>query len=244
MKFNTPTLVTFTAPTCSGKSFILDHFAKEDTLVTQIMRVKKPDWKFTPIMTRVVSTTTRPMRKGERDSVDYYFISMEQSLQMEKEGLFAELVDFRGVRYGVTHEEMAWKMNGDLPPGVILEPLGLSMYEKYVKEHGWDIFKVFVDTPEAVRIHRLSERTALDIRNGILDLLQNVTDIGLLDRADMLTIAEKQLAIHSDRMLSITGDERNWKNANTWDAIVPGDDIHDAIAILEAAIDKRNQERG
>ena len=38
----------------------------------------------------LISVTTRPMREGEQDGVDYYFISKEEFLQRQKRGEFLE----------------------------------------------------------------------------------------------------------------------------------------------------------
>ena len=239
MKFNRPTLITFTAPTCSGKSYILDHLSKEDPTTTMFMREKKPGWKFVPTLAKIVSTTTRKPREGEVDGVDYFFISMDESLRLEREGLFAELVDFRGVRYGVTEAEMEKKMHGDIPPAVVLEPNGLKQYEALCAKHGWDIFKIYVHTIESLRIKRLSERTSIDIRNALDDLYRS-SETGLMRQILALEQVEKQVAIHTDRMLSILGEERRWQSMNSWDAIIPGDDFHKAIRDIETGIQWRN----
>ena len=65
MNFNHPTLITLTAPTCSGKSYLLDALTK--------------DW-----CSRIVSTTTRPPRPGECEGIDYHFISEEESRRIQR----------------------------------------------------------------------------------------------------------------------------------------------------------------
>lgn len=47
-----------------------------------------------------VSYTTRPMRAGEQDGIDYHFVSREQFDQMVDEGAFAEWAEVHGNRYG------------------------------------------------------------------------------------------------------------------------------------------------
>src|SRR5574343_611161 len=114
LKFTTPTLITLTAPSCAGKSYLLEQ------LVNPLVGGCE----------RIVSTTDRPPRAGEDEGVHYFFISTEQSKQMEAEGKFAELVTYNGVRYGVTHEEMEQKMMADAPPIVIRVPKGVEIYRK------------------------------------------------------------------------------------------------------------------
>lgn len=226
IKFDKPTLVTFTAPTCAGKTYIFDHL----TLGKE------------PMCTRIISTTTRKPRQGEIEGVHYYFISEEQSKAMEAAGDFAELVVFRGVRYGVTKAEMAAKMNGELTPLVILEPNGVKQYEELCEQNGWDIFKVFVQVSEETRIGRLSGRTAMDIRNKVEKLMTGGPGAPIILPALMLTAIEEQLAIHTDRLTSIVGEERTWYDSNVWDAVVPGNDIEKAIMRILAGIERKKAE--
>jgi len=220
MKFDTPTLITLTAPTCSGKSFLLNMLTDSITPTRREFIKGKCE--------RIVSTTTRNRRDGEEEGRDYHYISEEQSLEMEKRGEFAELIEFRGTRYGVTKAEMANKMAGARPPIVILEPKGLAIYEQMCKDNGWGIFKVFVTTPEEVRISRLIARTTQDISQDAANGYDHY-------------LTMKHIKTHTNRMLSITGEERHWMTTNRWDAIIDGTDHVRAIADLKQGITWRNQ---
>ncbi len=232
MKFNKPTLITLTAPTCSGKTFLIE----------KLVELGLP---------RVVGTTTRQPRDGEVDGVDYYFITPLQCEKWEAEGKYVELVEFRGVKYGTTHTEIDAKMAGDVPPVLILEPEGLKAYEKICKTKGWDIFKVYVSTTEKIRLDRLSARTAADIaailkhfHNDHLDCFgYNVQFAAETTKLPTEKI-DKIIKTHTDRLLSITGDERLWQTKNTWDAIVPGNDINKALSYIEQGIKCRNSPKG
>ena len=204
LKFIRPTLVTITAPTCSGKNFLRDAIEREF------------GWK------RIVSTTTRPQRNGEVEGEDYHFISVERSMELEDVGALAELITFRGTRYGVTHREMDSKMDAELPPMVILEPQGLEIYKTMCADNGWDIFTIYISVVEDVRIARLNHRT-------ISDILDNAVNL------------KKIVATHTDRLLSITGDERRWSNSSAWDAILPGDNVVKALDGLKIAVNWRNR---
>ncbi len=144
LKFNHPTLITLTAPSCAGKSFLLEELV-------------------TAGCNRIVSTTDRMPRKGEIEGTHYFFIDTPLSMSMEEIGQFAELVTYNGVRYGVTHQEMETKMADGRPPIVILEPQGVEIYRKYCGSKGWSLFSVYVETQESIRLERLVRRTSLDI---------------------------------------------------------------------------------
>lgn len=203
LTFDRPTLVTITAPTCSGKNFLRDmmelHF----------------EWD------RLVSTTTRAPRAGEVEGSDYYFISREQSLAMEARGEFEELIEFRGTRYGVTKDEMRRKMNSKVPATVILEPQGLEVYRKLCIEQEWDMFSIFIYATEKLRIERLMQRTVKDIENGIAP--------------------DAAVKSHTDRVLSIVGDERSWSQIRFWDALVPGDDVEKALDMIARGVTWKNR---
>lgn len=248
MKFSQPTLITLTAPTASGKSFLLDALTPSSPavmkFVNDVLRDPKQP-KIDPPLSRIVSTTTRAKRAGEVDGHDYHFISVEESKRMEEAGEFAELIEFRGTRYGVTHVEMQNKINGEKPPVVVLEPKGLAIYEKMCHENGWGIFKVFVSTPEKVRLARLSRRTAADVHRAHLNAIQDNQGLEFHDpmrwKIEALEATEKIIATHTDRVLSATGDERHWMQASNWDAIVSGEDKDKAIQTLKEGIEWRNK---
>lgn len=207
LKFHRPTLVTLTAPTCSGKNYLRDAIEN------------KFNW------TRIVSTTTRLQRIGEIEGQDYHFISVERSMELEDVGAFAELITFRGTRYGVTRREMDSKMDAALPPMVILEPQGLEMYKKMCAEYGWDIFTIYVDVRESIRVQRLNQRTIDDV-------------LAAFEEQQKI---KKIIETHTDRLLSITSDERQWSNQSSWDAILPGDSVTKALDGLRMAVDWRNR---
>lgn len=226
-RFDRPTLITLTAPTCSGKSYLLNEMTARGDFA------------------RIVSTTTRSKRPGETEGVDYYFISTARSLQMEAAGDFFELIEFNRTRYGVTESEMQAKMTSGIPPVVVLEPQGLEIYTKKCTERGWGIFKVYVHTTESVRLERLLHRT-LDAAWGVVDTLSPAP--GRYSQAFFEVAsdeAKKTLATAINeqhrRLLSITGDERRWSNLFSWDAIVPGDNVEKAIGMIKHGIEWRNR---
>jgi guanylate kinase len=53
-----------------------------------------------------VSATTRPMREGEREGVDYHFITREQFLRRKQAGEFLESATYGGHLYGTLRSEV------------------------------------------------------------------------------------------------------------------------------------------
>lgn len=202
--FTRPTLVTLTAPTCAGKNFLLEALVNMG-------------------FERIVSTTDRAPRAGEIEGVHYNFISTEQSKLLEVNNMFAELVTYNGTRYGVTHAEMNRKMSGSKPPMVILEPSGLSIYRQYCASRAWDVFSIYVQTPESVRLERLIERTTSDI-------------VGCFTASDLTTAIRKTIASNNKRLQAILEQERGWLNTNVWNVQVDGTNINKALDQIRQGI--------
>ena len=59
-----------------------------------------------PGLRSCVSHTTRPMRKGECDGVNYHFLSMEAFNKMAAAGAFLECAKVYGHQYGTSLEEL------------------------------------------------------------------------------------------------------------------------------------------
>lgn len=206
LKFNTPTLITLTAPTCAGKSFLLEELVKFGC-------------------ERIVSTTDREPRVGEIQGVHYDFIDTETSKFMDANNKFAELVTYNGVRYGVTHEEMQLKMNSFKPPIVILEPKGVEIYRKYCQSKGWQMFTIYVDTVEHIRLERLIDRTA-----------SNIWEMRTMTYNELRAV----VAGNNKRLKAILDEERGWGSTNLWDCIADGTNLTKAMDAIQRGIEWRN----
>ena len=66
-----------------------------------------------------VSATTRAPRPGERDGVDYHFLSPERFDELLAEGRFVEHADYAGRRYGTLRAELEERTRRGIP--VVLE---------------------------------------------------------------------------------------------------------------------------
>jgi len=66
-----------------------------------------------------VSATTRAPRPGERDGVDYHFLSPERFDELLAEGAFVEHADYAGRRYGTLRSELEERTRRGIP--VVLE---------------------------------------------------------------------------------------------------------------------------
>ncbi len=72
-----------------------------------------------PELELTVSATTRPPRPGERNGVDYHFLTSAEFAERVAAGDFLEHADYSGQRYGTLRQEVASRLERGVP--VVLE---------------------------------------------------------------------------------------------------------------------------
>lgn len=98
---------------------------------------------------RAISHTTRPMRDGEKDGVDYHFISKDEFNKMFDAGEFLEHVEFNGNLYGLH------KSNIKDEVVAVVEPKGMRQLSKLPDIH---ITSVYLKASEELRRKRMLAR--------------------------------------------------------------------------------------
>jgi guanylate kinase len=88
-----PLLILISAPSGGGKT----------TLCQQLLAVH-------PDMTRAITCTTRALRPGEKDGVDYYFFEPAEFERREQAGEFIEHATVFGRSYGILRSELLNKL--------------------------------------------------------------------------------------------------------------------------------------
>lgn len=221
-----PVLVTLTSPSAGGKSYLFNY----------IRDVAK--------LPCLISTTTRAPRAGEKEGVDYYFISEEQSKQMEEANLFAELAIYNGVRYGVTKTEFSYKLRDGLA-FLIVEPTGIDHYAKPALDVGALHYKTFIHTDPQVRLKRFRERVEADMTRTVQAALIQANTF------NMSTMIMKEMNTSLNRLTTMLTEENHWFGLHQWDRILFGEDKpEDNLRIMlgdieeiqsrQLAVDKHN----
>ena len=119
-----------------------------------------------------VSYTTRPIREGEVDGVDYHFVNASTFLQMRDRGEFAEWASVHGNYYATPRSEIlgAWKRGEDVffdidyqgavqlkqafereCVGVLIIPPELSVLEQRLRDRSTDSEEVIERRLDAAR---------------------------------------------------------------------------------------------
>lgn len=110
----------------------------------------------------LVSTTTRPIRKGETDGVHYHFLTHKDFYQKLSDGDFIEFVEYDNNAYGICSEEAKKAFENGKPAILVAEPHGSEQIHNYCQQHGWTSVRVFVNNPIPVLLSRLLRRFAFD----------------------------------------------------------------------------------
>ena len=90
-----------------------------------------------------VSATTRPMRPGERQGVDYHFISKQEFSAMRDRGEFLETAEVYGNNYGTPRQEVERSIAAGHPVIAELDIQGAQA----VKRAKPDAVLIFVEAP-------------------------------------------------------------------------------------------------
>jgi guanylate kinase len=104
-----------------------------------------------------VSATTRSPRPGERDGVDYHFLSNEQFKRHAQAGEFVEHADYAGRRYGTLRSELERRVAAGAPVVLEIEVQGARQVRAAMPE----AVQVFIAPPslDALRTRLIGRGT-------------------------------------------------------------------------------------
>jgi len=104
-----------------------------------------------------VSATTRAPRPGERDGVDYHFLSAEEFDRRARAGEFVEHATYAGRRYGTLRSELERRTAAGVPVVLEIEVQGARQVAQTLP----DAVRVFIAPPsrEALRARLVGRGT-------------------------------------------------------------------------------------
>ena len=103
-----------------------------------------------------ISTTTRPKREGEKDGVDYFFITKEEFLKDIEDGYFLEWAEVHGNFYGTSKKQIDEALNQGK---IVFLDIDVQGHEAVRKAYPNIVTSIFVTTKNKdVLIERLKKR--------------------------------------------------------------------------------------
>jgi guanylate kinase len=110
-----------------------------------------------PELELAVSATTRPPRPGERDGVDYHFMSDAEFERLVEAGEFVEHAHYSGNRYGTLRSELERRRDSGHPVVLEIELQGA----RQVRDAMPEAVQIFISPPsaEALRIRLVGRGT-------------------------------------------------------------------------------------
>ncbi len=121
-----------------GELFILSSPAGGGKTTIASLLIKE-----VPNLKRVITCTTRKPRKGERDGVDYYFLTKEEFEKRIKEGSFLEYAVVHGNYYGTPKEEVEKELSKGFDLLLIIDVQGMLQ----IKSKKSDVVSIFLLPP-------------------------------------------------------------------------------------------------
>ena len=117
---------------------------------------------------KIISYTTRDIRKGEKSDVDYHYISVEMFNSLKENGFFAECAVYNGWSYGTAKEDCT---DDNV---AVLTPHGMRQLKKV---DGLNIKSFYINVPRRDRFIKILQRGD-DVDEAIR---RNLSDQGQYD---------------------------------------------------------------
>lgn len=128
-------LIVISGPSGSGKGFLTDHLLQGSNISDQFEKV--------------VSYTTRKMRKGEKNGVHYHFVSEEEFKDMIKNGKFLEHAQVYkgGARYGKSKIAVQKVFDKGKHALMEMDVGGATTVREMSKDEPYPIRFIFIEPP-------------------------------------------------------------------------------------------------
>lgn len=106
----------------------------------------------------IITYTTRPIRQGETNGIEYFFVEEEKMLEMENQGKIIEHRSYDTI-YGVWHYFTALDGQIDLEKSDYLIIGTLEAYEQIRKYYGEDkVVPIYIEVDDGIRLGRALSR--------------------------------------------------------------------------------------
>lgn len=186
-----PRLIVLTGPTAVGKGTV------EHALLAQHPEV----WVS-------VSATTRKPRPGEKNGVDYWFVSEDEFAQMRRENKFLETALVHNMaHYGTPLKPVLEHLRKNVPTILEIDLQGARRVREKAAELGIDVLFVFLAPPSFDDlVTRLAERGTEDEQQRMRRLATAHVEMAAEDEFDVV-IVNDTVEDAADKLWQVVRDE-------------------------------------
>ncbi|MGM0396448.1 MAG: guanylate kinase [Bacillota bacterium] len=145
-------IIVFIGPSGSGK-----------TTLSKKMNIKK-----------VTTYTSRPMRKNEKDGVDYFFVDRQELLDLFREGELLEYTEYNGHLYGTGIKPL----KDAISRGEVLTiAVDINGARRLLEVFSENLLIIGIDSPLEECIKRMEERGEPEIENRTASLVDEINAV-------------------------------------------------------------------
>jgi guanylate kinase len=159
----------------------------------------------TPMLSRSISHTTRPIRKGERDGTDYHFVARDAFEAMIERGEFIEWAEVHGNLYGTAYsniDDIVLKRRDDLL--LVIDVQGAAT----LGNKGVERVTIFLTPPSMQELERRLSGRGTDSQEVVRVRLANaIYEMAEIDKFDY-QVVNGDLSVAVDEVRSIIIAER------------------------------------
>ena len=189
-------MIILTGPSASGKTatclYLQEHY-----------HIKK-----------VITHTTRVIRTGEKNGVDYYFVSIEEFLKLKEAGKFIETVFYNGNYYGTSKAEvrldkcMAVELEGAKTYKSLNDPNIVLFYMKVDEKIRTFRMRERGDDEQKIQSRLINDRTAFALNDEMNKLIDVVVDT---EHHDIVSVSkfiyDKYISILKERNIQFVSSK-------------------------------------
>ena len=168
-----PIIFTLTGPSCAGKTTL------------EKLLVEKHGFS------NVISDTTRPIRAGEVDGVNYYYRTEAEFNNVKELGLLIESVTYGGYQYGISLDEVNRVTATGKVIVAVVEPNGREQIKKYANKAKFYFVPIFISNPANIIAQRYMRRIidgAITLDPFALKRYEEFLQTSSSRLADMMTV--------------------------------------------------------
>lgn len=150
-------------------------------------------------LTYSVSMTTRAKRPGERDGIDYYFVSREEFLKRVSEGKFLEHAEFVGNFYGTPLDKVNERLEDGQEVVLEIEVEGALQVKKKVP----DCVMIFIVPPGKEALYQRLRKRGTESEDVIQQRIEKANREFKLAKYYDYIVVNDEVSNAADRIMAI-----------------------------------------